>query len=291
MNFPVERKGIQEGFLILITMSLINILSQDAFWIVNKQLAKKTGLHAALILSDIYTKMEYFKKHGELDDDGFFFNTSENIEEDTTLSYHLQKKAFKILKDEGFIETKLKGVPAKTYYKVVENKILKFLNTGFENNSKLDVENFNTNNNKPNNNKTNNKGIVEKNLFNIPLKDQKKEKEKPTKEKSNEIDFDKLLMYLNNKTGKKMRVVNKSVQQSFKARLKDGYKPIDIRNAIDNAIKTQYHKENNYQYLTIEFFSRSSTIDKYGFISNKQTNPVTSEILKDARLNGQHVNH
>lgn len=99
--------------------------------------------------------------------------------------------------------------------------------------------------------------------------------------KKTDIDFDKLLKYLNEKTGKRMRVVSTSVKNSFKARLKDGYTKNDIVNAIDNAVKSEYHKENNFQYLTIEFFSRSATIDKYGFISSKQTNNESKKVSTD----------
>ena len=37
-------------------------------------------------------------------DDGWFFNTSENIEKDTTLSRHKQSIAIKKLIDNGFIK-------------------------------------------------------------------------------------------------------------------------------------------------------------------------------------------
>lgn len=33
--------------------------------------------------------------------------------------------------------------------------------------------------------------------------------------------------------------------------------------AIKNCKKNKYHKENNYQYCTPEYFSRSETLDKY----------------------------
>ncbi len=98
-----------------------NILSQNAFWIVNKEMAKKVGLDAALLLSDLVTKQEYFIEE-------WFFNTADNIKEDTTLSYYQQKKEIKILVDKGFIETKLVGVPPRLNFKILENQILSFLN-------------------------------------------------------------------------------------------------------------------------------------------------------------------
>ena len=59
--------------------SVANILGQDAFWIINKSLAKEIGLEASLLLSDLLTKSQYF-------DEEWFFNTAENIQEDTGLT-------------------------------------------------------------------------------------------------------------------------------------------------------------------------------------------------------------
>jgi len=132
------------------------ILGNGAFWIVNKHIAKATSIEAALMLADLADKAEYFNNRGETTDDGFFFNTADSIADNTGLSYHLQKKALKLLTDAGFIETKLKGVPAKLHFKIVENKILNFLNTGIKNIPKQVSKDFKTNKNKTNNNKPNN---------------------------------------------------------------------------------------------------------------------------------------
>lgn len=85
----------------------------------------------------------------------------------------------------------------------------------------------------------------------------------PTKVEDGSIDFIKLLDFINTSTGRKFRTINKTVKQKYKARLKDGYKKEDVQSAITNAIKTSYHKDNNFQYLTPEFFSRAETLDKY----------------------------
>lgn len=95
----------------------------------------------------------------------------------------------------------------------------------------------------------------------------------PTKVEDCKIDFDALLLFINKSTGRSFRTINKSITQKFKARLKDGYKKQDILNAISNATKTPYHRDNNFQYLTPEFFSRSQTLDKYSItteISSKE---------------------
>lgn len=83
-------------------------------------------------------------------------------------------------------------------------------------------------------------------------------------DKSEVIDFEKLLEFIKQKTGRKFDVINEKVRKKYRALLKQGYTPTNIRNAIVNACKVQSHKDNGYQYLTTEFFSRSDTIDKYG---------------------------
>ena len=130
-----------------------HLLSSSAFLIVNKQLAKQVGLKGAVLLADLISKEEYFIANGMTD--GWFFNTAKNIEEDTCLTSHQQRKAIKNLKELGIIETKVVGIPAKQHFKIIENKLLSYFNTSCEETAKLVVkktQTINKNNNKNNNN-------------------------------------------------------------------------------------------------------------------------------------------
>ena len=130
-----------------------HLLSSSAFLIVNKQLAKQVGLKGAVLLADLISKEEYFMANGMTD--GWFFNTAKNIEDDTCLTSHQQRKAIKSLKDLGVIETKVVGIPAKQHFKIIENKLLSYFNTSCEESAKLVVkktQTINKNNNKNNNN-------------------------------------------------------------------------------------------------------------------------------------------
>lgn len=97
----------------------------------------------------------------------------------------------------------------------------------------------------------------------IETKKKRKEIEnnKPTKVDS--FDWDILLQFINDQTKRQFRTINKKVKQSFKARLSEGYSKRDIQNAIVNASNNTFHKESGRQHLTPEFFSRSTTLDKY----------------------------
>ena len=101
------------------------------------------------------------------------------------------------------------------------------------------------------------------------VKEKEKEKEKeevertmPTKSDI-DIDFDSLLIGINKTLNRKFKLINDATQKKYLKRLKEGYTKKDISTAIKNAAKSEYHKNENYQYLTPEFFSRSTTLDKY----------------------------
>lgn len=88
---------------------------------------------------------------------------------------------------------------------------------------------------------------------------------------NNTINFKKLLDFINLKTGRDFKIINNSIKNKYKARIKDGYKNKDIEAAIINATKDEYHKSTNYKYLTPEFFSRNTTLDKWGNTAKPQT--------------------
>ena len=103
-----------------------HLLSSTAFLVLNKELSKQVGLNAAVLLADLISKEEYFIAKGMTD--GWFFNTEANIERDTTLTAYQQRKCLKTLKKHQLIEVKRKGVPAKQFFKINEQLVIKFLN-------------------------------------------------------------------------------------------------------------------------------------------------------------------
>jgi hypothetical protein len=109
-----------------------NPLAQKSWWIVNRHIAIQVGIEASLLLSDLVTQSELMcadNKITEIDGMSYFDYSSKKIEENTTMSYALQKKHIKKLEELGYIRTRLMGLPAKLYFAVDENKILNFLNT------------------------------------------------------------------------------------------------------------------------------------------------------------------
>ena len=90
------------------------------------------------------------------------------------------------------------------------------------------------------------------------------------------IDFEALLQYVNNAFGRNFRVVNNDVKAKYKRLFKNGYEKSDILKAINNCKEDKWHKENNYQYCTLEYFSRPATIDKYSDTTETNTKGIMS---------------
>jgi hypothetical protein len=76
------------------------------------------------------------------------------------------------------------------------------------------------------------------------------------------IDFDALLVFFNNTTGRKLRTINDKAKKGFNNIIKQGYTKKDIRDSIVNCFNSEYHQQNR-QYLTPEFISRMEKFEKY----------------------------
>ena len=116
-----------------------HLLSSTAFLVVNKRLAKLIGLHETVLLADLISKEEYFTEN-QLLIDGWFFNTSKNIEKDTTLTTYQQRRCIKKLEDLEIIETKVFGIPAKQHFRISENKLLSYFKTWSKETAKQEVK-------------------------------------------------------------------------------------------------------------------------------------------------------
>lgn len=94
--------------------------------------------------------------------------------------------------------------------------------------------------------------------------------------KGEKIDFTLLLEFYNKTFGKQARIVNDKVKRAYNARMKQGYLKEDIQKAMQVCKLNDFHKSNNFQYCTLEFFSRSDTLDKYATVGDKSQKPVYS---------------
>lgn len=162
---------------------ITDLLSTDGFIIYNKKLARTIGTNPAILLGYLCSEYNFYSSNGQLDK-GMFFCTREKIKYNTGLTETEQRTATKKLKELCIIETELKGMPSKTYYRINEssissilsseetsqqdarkpnNKMLENLTTRPKESSQHDVRNPHTNNNINNNLKQNTKDNIKKN--------------------------------------------------------------------------------------------------------------------------------
>lgn len=126
------------------------LLSTDGYIQVNKALIKKLGLHESIMIGELCAEYNYWESQGKLDND-MFYSTRENIEENTGLSEHFQRKALATLKEQGIIEVTKRGIPAVNYYKINFDKLLTILSTSCSSRRQQETETVDLNNNKQTN--------------------------------------------------------------------------------------------------------------------------------------------
>jgi uncharacterized phage protein (TIGR02220 family) len=99
------------------------------------------------------------------------------------------------------------------------------------------------------------------------------------------INYQALLDFVNETFGRSFKLISEKVKKSYRARLKEGYSKDDIFNAIRNCKLNAYHKENNYQYCTPEFFSRADVLDKYSSVTTEsESNAIVEHLKKFANV-------
>lgn len=130
-------------------MSVLKLLAQDNFITYSKVVANKIGVNSAILLGALCSYQNSFNNDA-------FFKEQEKISEDTCLSIYEIRQATKKLVDCGILEIERKGLPAKNYYFIVEDKLFKILSTRCEKFKHLDTKNLDIINNNTNNNNTKN---------------------------------------------------------------------------------------------------------------------------------------
>jgi len=98
--------------------SILDFLSKDDFIVYNKKLAHSIWIHETILFMDLVSKYRYFLNKWWIDDEWYFYNTSENIHKDTSLSNFQQQRSIKKLVTLWFITTKLKWLPSTKHFKI-----------------------------------------------------------------------------------------------------------------------------------------------------------------------------
>lgn len=86
----------------------------------NRILGYVLGMDTTIIFCSLIAKSYYYKERDMLDD-GWFYCTVLDLEESTTYGKKTQDRAIKRLIDEGLIEYKRAGLPAKRYFRLTND--------------------------------------------------------------------------------------------------------------------------------------------------------------------------
>jgi len=137
-------------------MSVLKLIASDSFLCINKNIAKAFGLDAAVMIAELATCYNYWESQDGLTEDGMFYETVERMEENTTLTKYQQLKAIAVLEDAGVIRTERRGLPAKRYFAINEEKLLEVVDnkksknwtTGSEKTEHQESEFFDVNKNR-----------------------------------------------------------------------------------------------------------------------------------------------
>lgn len=112
------------------SVSILKLLNGNDFISINRTLAKNIGLHEAIMLSEISCKHDYFESNYLLQEfdgiSGWFYLTSQDVEDRTTLTRKQQDKSINNLISLGFIEVKVKGVPPRRFFNINLEAILSY---------------------------------------------------------------------------------------------------------------------------------------------------------------------
>jgi DNA-binding transcriptional regulator GbsR (MarR family) len=121
-------------------MNVIKLVASSSFLTVNVAIAHEIGLDSAVVLGELASTQVYWEERGEVDENGMFYETAEQIEQKTTLSPYKQAKAIRELEARGLVKTKMKGVPAKKYFFVDGEELGRLLESKFPKNLKASIQ-------------------------------------------------------------------------------------------------------------------------------------------------------
>lgn len=202
------------------------------------------GINGALMLS----QMVYWSKRTK-DKNGYFYKTQDEWLEETRLTRYEQESARKKLRDLNFVSEHKHGVPCKVHFKVNHEALYSALIQYVENQQTGMWETHKLDSGKPTNcdvenQQTNTESTAEINS-------------ETTTNINNVFSFWKSVFNKTDRTkmeGKRLKVI--------KARLNEGYSVDEIKTAISNVSKSQWHIDNGQ--TDIELICRNQiNLDKY----------------------------
>lgn len=101
--------------------AIFKLLNPDNTMSINRQLAHAVGLSEAVVYGALLSKYAYYDQHGLLSDGDWFYSTVEDLEESTALTARQQRRCIDTLTELGLIQCKVQGMPARRYFRIVDD--------------------------------------------------------------------------------------------------------------------------------------------------------------------------
>lgn len=95
-----------------------SILNPTNTMSINRLLARAIGLQETVFFQALLSKFDYYERNNMLDEEGYFYCTTADMEESTTLARKTQDRSVSKLVSLGLVECKVKGLPAKKHFKI-----------------------------------------------------------------------------------------------------------------------------------------------------------------------------
>jgi len=109
-------------------MNIAKILGNDSYYQLNKILIEKLkSVSSAMYLTHLIDIREYLRGKNQLREDESFFCLQEKVKEKLYFSTYEQNQFVKQLVEMNLIEVKKEGLPARYYFYVLDEEILKCL--------------------------------------------------------------------------------------------------------------------------------------------------------------------
>lgn len=232
------------------------LLTSSNYWTLNKTSVKIFGIETAFLLTNLAEAETLMS-----DDDGWFYQTSDTLEEITGLTRYKQDKCIEQLENAGVLHKDIRGIPAKRYFKldyeVLENKFVNNSQTRMRKTGKQELKKLTTNKelNIKNIDKEHiNKDIVEQSSQS-DKSDDASDDNKEVNSKEIEERFEVIWKNYPRKRGKA------GALKQYKKHIKNG----DFTDEIITQKIDDYTKEIEYKKTEEQFIKHGSTFFKDGW--------------------------
>lgn len=224
---------------------------------VSRTLIRRLGLHEAILIGELAYECRTWKRKGKLVD-GWFYSTVENVERQTGISAHFQRLALENLANAGVVEVKYCGLPRSRHIRLSASKVMELMADEPEN-TPSDQQSFTslTTSDSPDA-----PIVVDEVNANKEVSKRNNRKKDTLSGKPDDVPYDAVIDYLNEKTGKHYRSKAAATRKLIKARFAEGYTLEDFKRVIDTKT-SQWLNTDQDKFLRPETLFRPSHFESY----------------------------